>query len=81
MELEWRQTGPLGVGPSPVYRATSFVNSRNSYDISGTDGYWYAIFQDLAKLTIPGGVWNLGWAPTLDMMKQRCQILDDYFAR
>ena len=81
MELQWVKIGPLATGPSPVYRARSIVNPEDYYDISGTEGYLYGTFHDPAKLAKPSeyaGVWNLGWAPTLDMMKERCAILDRY---
>lgn len=76
MELNWTQVG--NAGPGAVYVARSVADDRNRYEISGTEGFWYGTYFDLSN-TKPGGpCWNLGWAPTLEMMKERCQILDDY---
>jgi len=79
MELQWIRIGPLALGPSPVYRAQSIVNPEDYYDISGTEGYWYGTFFIREKhKVIHGGLWSLGWSPTLEMMKERCAILDKY---
>lgn len=76
MELNWAQVG--NVGPGTVFVARSVADDRNRYEISGTEGFWYGTYFDHSN-TGPGGpCWNLGWAPTLEMMKERCQILDDY---
>lgn len=81
MELIWNQCGQPGTGPSAIYVARSQANKFDSYELSGCDGYWYATYIQYRNILTPGPVFNLGWAPTLEMIKNRCQILEDYLGK
>jgi len=76
MELKWVKVGKEGSSPMLVSR--SLVDERNRYEIAGTEGFWYGTYHDNSKPNPGSSGFNLGWAPTLEMMKERCQILDDY---
>lgn len=76
MELKWVKIGKEGPGVMLVSR--SLADERNRYEIAGTEGFWYGTFHDNSKPNPGGSGFNLGWAPTLEMIKERCQILENY---
>ena len=78
MELKWVKVGSSG--PGPVFVAKSAHDDRNRYEIAGTEGYWYGTYYDLSN-TKPGGpCWNLGWSPSLELMKSHCLDIDEYLS-
>ena len=79
MDLIWKKVGTNSNGVHPVYEARSHKYEKNSYTISGTEGYWYTTFHDCTPITIPGGSYNLGWSPTLSIAQSRAEVIEMHY--
>ena len=77
MELKWVKVG--NEGPEPVFIARSVTDDRNRYEISCTEGFWYGTYYD-SKVKPGNPSWNLGWSPSLELMKSHCQDIDEYLS-
>jgi hypothetical protein len=78
MELKWVKIGSEGAKPMLVARSNH--DERNRYEISGTEGFWYGMYHDNSKPNTSGFGFNLGWSPSLELMKSHCQDIDEYLS-
>lgn len=79
MELKWVKIG--NEGPKPMFVSRSLADDRNRYEIAGTEGFWYGTYHDNSKPNPGSSGFNLGWSPNLNLLKDRCQALEDYLGR
>jgi hypothetical protein len=77
MELKWEKVSSSG--PGPIFVAKSAHDDRNRYEIAGTEGYWYGTYYDLSNTKFLRS-WNLGWSPSLELMKSHCLDIDEYLS-